>query len=40
MSLKYTKEEVQCFYDYYADNHKIKEVAEHFNVSYRDVLHS
>lgn len=37
--LKYTKEKVKDFYDYYNQRHNFYETAKHFNVTYRDVLH-
>lgn len=37
--LKFTKNEVEQFAVYYNAGHSIKEVGEHFKVSYRDALH-
>lgn len=37
--LKFTKEEVELFAQYYNAGHSIKETAIYFNVPYRDILH-
>lgn len=37
--LKFSEKEVKEFNDFYLKGHTIKQVAEQFNVSYRDVLH-
>ena len=37
--LKFSKEEVLEYYQYYNAGHSIKETAEYFKVHYRDILH-
>ena len=37
--LKFSKDEVFKFYEYYNTGHSIKETANHFNIKYRETLH-
>lgn len=39
INLKYTESEVKNFGQYYKAGHSVKQVAEHFNIKYRDALH-